>query len=87
MSDGAQRRTRRGQTRSQAEKPPMTPSASATAVLDQAKEFAKEWHLPEAAEKLGEFLSALGDDIKESPPRALIAAFLAGFVAGKVVGR
>jgi F0F1-type ATP synthase assembly protein I len=69
------------------EKAASSPFDGASAVLEQAKEIAKEWHLPEASEKLGEFLAALGDDIKESPPRALIAAFLAGFVAGKLVSR
>ncbi len=62
-------------------------SSDAGSPLEQAREFAQEWNLPEASQKLAEFLGGLGEDIKESKPRALVSAFLAGFIAGKVLGR
>jgi hypothetical protein len=41
----------------------------------------------EVQKHLMKFLESLGRDIKDSKPKALVAAFVAGFAAGRAVGR
>ena len=65
---------------------PETGSAE-TSPLDELRKVAERVDAPELVEKASEFLKGLGKDVKDSKPRALVAAFVAGFLAGRVTGR
>ena len=41
----------------------------------------------ELSKHLAKFLESLGRDVRDSRPKALVAAFLAGFLAGRTLGR
>jgi|GEM_PF-2490363 len=58
-----------------------------TSALDEVRRIAEELHAPELASLAAKYLRDIGQDIQDSKPRALIAAFLAGFIAGKATGR
>jgi hypothetical protein len=60
---------------------------SASSPLDEVRRIAEQLHAPELFDLATKYLSDIGQDIQASKPRALIAAFLAGFIAGKAVGR
>lgn len=53
----------------------------------RAFSLAHEIDSAKLAEKLGEFLKQLGADIRDSKGRALAAAFFAGFIAGRTLGK
>jgi hypothetical protein len=60
---------------------------SASSPLDEVRRIAEDLHAPQLFELLAKYLGDIGQDIQDSKPRALIAAFVAGFVAGKALGR
>jgi hypothetical protein len=60
---------------------------SAPSPLDEVRRIAEELHAPQLFDLLAKYLSDIGQDIQDSKPRALIAAFVAGFLAGKALGR
>lgn len=55
--------------------------------LEHLQKWADQFQLAELSEKLSEYLAGLGQDVKDSKPRALVSAFVAGFLAGKVMSR
>lgn len=55
--------------------------------LDEVRKLAERVDAPQLVEQASEFLKGLGKDVQDSKPRALIAAFVAGFLAGRVTGR
>lgn len=62
-------------------------AAESSPELEGLQDWVEQLHLPELSEKLSEYLAALGQDVKDSKPRALVSAFVAGFLAGKVMSR
>ncbi len=60
---------------------------SNTSTFDEVRRIANEFDAPHLAHQAADYLKALGHDVHDSKPRALVAAFLAGFIAGKMVGR
>lgn len=70
-----------------AEKAPAEAGSGETSALDELRKVAERVDAPELLEKASEFLQGLGKDVQDSKPRALIAAFVAGFLAGRVTGR
>jgi len=58
-----------------------------TSTLDEIRKLAERADAPQLVEHASEFLKALGKDVQDSKPRALIAAFVAGFLAGRATGR
>jgi len=67
---------------------PAAEAASAeTSTLDEVRKLAEQVDAPHLVEQASEFLKGLGKDVQDSKPRALIAAFVAGFLAGRATGR
>jgi hypothetical protein len=58
-----------------------------SSALDELRKVAERVDAPELLQKASEFLQGLGKDVQDSKPRALITAFVAGFLAGRVTGR
>jgi hypothetical protein len=67
--------------------PESTEPDSTSSPLDEVRRIAEELHAPQLLDQLAKYLGDIGQDLKDSRPRALIAAFLAGFIAGKTLGR
>lgn len=80
--------TKRFDERSGASEPaePAEPEG-ASSPLDEVRRIAEELHAPQLFELLAKYLGDIGQDIQDSKPRALIAAFVAGFTLGKALGR
>jgi hypothetical protein len=57
---------------------------STSSPLDEVRRIAEELHAPQLFDLIAKYLGGIGQDIQDSKPRALIAAFVAGFVAGKL---
>lgn len=77
--------TKRFDERSEPAEPAEPEGASSP--LDEVRRIAEELHAPQLFELLAKYLGDIGQDIQDSKPRALIAAFVAGFLAGKALGR
>jgi hypothetical protein len=60
---------------------------SASSTWGEVRRIAEELHAPQLFDLAAKYLGDVGQDIQDSKPRALIAAFVAGFVAGKALGR
>lgn len=60
---------------------------SAPSPLDEVRRIAEDLHAPQLFDLLAKYLGDIGQDIQDSKPRALIAAFVAGFTLGKALGR
>jgi hypothetical protein len=71
-----------GEERSRAET-----DASETSPLDEVRKIAERVDAQHLVEQAVEYFKAVGEDVRESKPRALVAAFVAGFLAGRVTGR
>ena len=70
-------------------KDPPGPDAdsSKASTLDEVRKLADRVDTSQLAEQALEYLKGVGQDVQESKPRALVAAFLAGFLAGRATGR
>jgi len=64
--------------------PAERPETESPSALDEVRRIAEELHAPQLFDLLAKYLGGIGQDIQDSKPRALIAAFVAGFVAGKL---
>jgi hypothetical protein len=70
-----------------AERPAAEAASAETSTLDEVRKLAERMDAPQLVEQASEFLKGLGKDVQDSKPRALIAAFVAGFLAGRATGR
>jgi hypothetical protein len=61
--------------------------SSETSPLDEVRKLAERVDAPHLVEQASEYLKGLGQDVLDSKPRALVAAFVAGYLAGRVTGR
>jgi hypothetical protein len=69
------------------ERPATDAGAAETSTLDEIRKLAERADASQLVEQASEFLKGLGKDVQDSKPRALIAAFVAGFLAGRATGR
>jgi len=63
------------------------PASSEASPLDEVRKLAERVNAPQLVEQASEYLKGLGQDVQDSKPRALLAAFVAGFLAGRTLGR
>lgn len=68
-------------------KPHVAAKRAADAGLDAAKRLVDNLDVPELRAHAADFLKSLGDDVRESRPKALVAAFLAGVAVGKLLSK
>jgi hypothetical protein len=58
-----------------------------TAGLDSAKRLVENLDVPELGQLVADMLKSLGNDVRDSRPKALVAAFLAGVAVGKLLSK
>jgi hypothetical protein len=63
------------------------PGSSETSTLDEVRKLAERVDAHHLVEQAVEYFKSVGEDVRDSKPRALVAAFVAGFLAGRVTGR
>jgi hypothetical protein len=73
--------------RAAGDRPAAEAGSAEPSTLDEVRKLAERVDAPQLVEQASEFLKSLGKDVQDSKPRALIAAFVAGFLAGRATGR
>jgi hypothetical protein len=69
------------------ERPAAEVASSETSTLDEVRKLAERVDAQHLVDQAVEYLKGVGEDVRDSKPRALVAAFVAGFLAGRVMGR
>jgi hypothetical protein len=69
------------------ERPRAEAGSPETSPIDEVRKLAERVDAQDLVEKAVEYFKGVGEDVRESKPRALVAAFVAGFLAGRVMGR
>lgn len=69
------------------ERPRGDTGSSEASPLDEVRKMAERVDAQHLVDQAVEYLKGVGEDVRESKPRALVAAFVAGFMAGRVMGR
>jgi hypothetical protein len=60
---------------------------STASPLDEVRKLADRVDAQHLVEQAVAYFKSVGEDVRDSKPRALVAAFVAGFLAGRVMGR
>ncbi len=61
--------------------------SSETSPLDEVRKLAERVDAQHLVEQAVEYFKSVGEDVRVSKPRALVAAFVAGFLAGRATSR
>lgn len=61
--------------------------AGDSSTLDEVRKLAEQVDAPQLVQQASDFLKGLGKDVQDSKPRALVAAFVAGFLAARATAR